>query len=344
MQIRLLQHAVTLLQAYIWHVLVAACKWSSQIVPHMMSALRRCVHGKQVPQTAASMAPPLTPSHVRASRSGPALPPAFGPTKAAPQTATPSLAAGPQPASVTPLAGSMSRTDSAATRAFPPRAGSQTALLRKKPSKLGRASSTASDSPSLEDFESASASVLRKWGMLKETEEQQAADSEVEDPELVGVLDSAADIRAQPAESKLSQLEPISDAAPEPCMPSPAKPKAAVAQPPTPKKAPSPQKKGFAWMCCRASPTKPELDEAVPAAAEAAGGPIVEELPNGDSYRGEHADGMRQGLAVYRFANGDAFEGDFAQNCMHGVGVYSFANQGCYSGQVRHNANLLCNH
>lgn len=170
--------------------------------------------------------------------------------------------------------------------------------------------------------------------MLKETEEEQAAESEDEDMELVSVLDSAADLRAQPADSKLDQLEPISDAAPEPCMPSPAKSTAAVAQPAAAPKAPSPKKKGFGWMCCRASPTKPEADEAVPAAAAAEAAPLVEELPNGDSYRGKHVEGVRQGLAVYRFANGDAFEGDFADSCMHGAGVYSFANEGRYAGQV----------
>ena len=200
---------------------------------------------------------------------------------------------------------------------------------------MGRTSSIASDSPSLEDFESASASVLRKWGMLKETEEEQAAVSDEEDAELVSVLDSAADLRAEPADSKLSQLEPISDTAPEPCMPSPAKSAAAVAPPPTPANPPSQKKKGFAWMCCRASPTKPEADEAVPAAAEAEAGPREEKLPNGDSYRGQHEGGVRQGMAVYRFADGDAFEGEFAQNCMHGAGVYSFANEGRYAGQVK---------
>lgn len=200
---------------------------------------------------------------------------------------------------------------------------------------MGRTSSIASDSPSLEDFESASASVLRKWGMLKETEDEQAAAADEEDAELVSVLDSAADLRAEPADSKLSQLEPISDTAPEPCMPSPAKSAAAVAPPATPAKPPSQKKKGFAWMCCRASPTKPEADEAVPAAAEAEAGPREEKLPNGDSYRGQHEGGVRQGMAVYRFANGDAFEGEFAQNCMHGAGVYSFANEGRYAGQVK---------
>ena len=168
--------------------------------------------------------------------------------------------------------------------------------------------------------------------MLRETEEEDQ-DSEKEDPELVGVLDSAADLRAQPADSKL-QTGTHTDSAPAPCMPSPAKSAVPAPRPATPPKTPTPKKRGFAWICCRASPTKPEVEEVPPSAPEAEAGLLVEKLPNGDMYRGQHEGGVRQGLAVYQFTNGDAFEGEFAQNCMQGAGVYIFATEGKYTGQV----------
>lgn len=213
--------------------------------------------------------------------------------------------------------------------------------------RLARTTSAASDSPSLDQFEGASASVLRKWGMLKETEDESHS-SDAGADELVSVLDSAADLRAQPADKQSdagampisaaqAQDQPVHDIMPTPCMPSPTK-----AHPATPRQTPRPatpprkKKRGMAWICCKASPTKPDYEQ--PASREVdkrdQAVPRLETLSNGDSFKGQYADGVRQGYAVYRFANGDVYEGQFAEDRMQGAGVYTFAHQGRFAGQV----------
>lgn len=280
----------------------------------------------QVPQSAPSMAAPLPPSHTKGG-SIPPLAPAFGPTRITPTKPPSSLGTAPDPA--TPTSHKSRPTSN-------PR--------------LARSASAASDSPSLDEFEGASASVLRKWGMLKETEdESESSDGGMD--ELVNVLDSAADLRVQPADKQASpwgvggtvsggqaQDRPVHEIMPTPCMPSPAKPRLATPRG-TPRAATPPSKKkkrSMAWVCCKASPTKPdhddvagglpnELDQAVPQ---------LERLSNGDTFKGQYAEGIRQGHAVYRFANGDLYEGQFAQDRMQGSGVYTFAHEGRFAGQV----------
>lgn len=212
-----------------------------------------------------------------------------------------------------------------------------------------RLARSASDNLSLDDFEGASASVLRKWGMLKETEEESASSDEGND-ELVSLLDSAADLRAQPADAKQAGWgvpilggvhtpdQPVHELMPSPCMPSPVKAKPVeppVAPKPTPGPSPS-KKKRMAWICCKASPTKPDYEEPaarVPAEREQAV-PSLEQLPNGDSFKGQYTNGAREGHAVYHFANGDVYEGQFGQDRMQGSGIYTFSNEGKYAGQV----------
>ena len=186
--------------------------------------------------------------------------------------------------------------------------------------------------------------------MLKETEEESG--SEEEDAELVSLLDSAADLRAQPADGakqsgwgvpiSASQTpdKPVQELMPSPCMPSPAKAEIThrpVTPSPTSDATPRKKKRSMAWVCCKASPTKPDIETPagrVPHERDQAVPSERERLPNGDSYRGQYGDGVRQGHAVYSFANGDVYEGQFGQDCMQGSGVYTFANEGKYTGQV----------
>ena len=281
----------------------------------------------QVPQTAPSMPPSLPPTHPKGA-SIPPLAPAFGPTRITPTKSPLSLAAAAQPG--TPV------THRAHSSSVP---------------YLARTTSAASDSPSLDQFEGASASVLRKWGMLKETEADSESDSQASDAgadELVTVLDSAADLRAQPADKQSgawgvpiagaqTEEQPVHEIMPVPGMPTPPK-----ARPATPKQAPqasttpSKKKSSMAWICCKASPTKPDYEEPasrVPEQRDQAV-PRLEKLSNGDIFKGQYAEGVRQGHAVYRFANGDLYEGQFGEDRMQGSGVYIFAHQGRFAGQV----------
>ena len=272
------------------------------------------------------MATPLPSTHTKGG-SIPPLAPAFGPTRITPTKPPLSLSAAPHPATST----SHKTRPSSAPR-------------------LARSASAASDSPSLDEFEGASASVLRKWGMLKETEDESESSDGGTD-ELVNVLDSAADLRVQPADKQASpwgvggavsggqaQDGLVHEIMPTPCMPSPTKPRLAtpdgtprVASPHSMKK-----KRSMAWMCCKASPTKPDHDEAaggVPNELDQAV-PQLERLSNGDTFKGQYTEGIRQGHAVYRFANGDLYEGQFAEDRMQGSGVYTFAHEGKFAGQV----------
>ncbi|KAL0054843.1 hypothetical protein WJX82_003081 [Trebouxia sp. C0006] len=107
-----------------------------------------------------------------------------------------------------------------------------------------------------------------------------------------------------------------------------------VAPKPTPGPSPS-KKKRMAWICCKASPTKPDYEKPaarVPAEREQAV-PSLEQLPNGDSFKGQYTNGAREGHAVYHFANGDVYEGQFGQDRMQGSGIYTFSNEGKYAGQ-----------
>ncbi|KAL3149099.1 hypothetical protein ABBQ32_001942 [Trebouxia sp. C0010 RCD-2024] len=279
---------------------------------------------RQVPQLAPSMQPPLAPSHTKGALAPP-LAPAFGPTRITPSKPPLSLAAATQPATPSTHRGRPTYT-----------------------SHLARTASAVSDSPSVDEFEGASASVLRKWGMLKETEEESESSDGGTD-ELVNVLDSAADLRVQPADKQAStgvvgaslpggqaQTQPVHEVMPSPCMPSPSKTRLA-----TPKQAPwagtppSKKKRSMAWICCKASPTKPEYEESARVASDGGsrGAPCLERLSNGDTFKGQYAEGVRQGHAVYRFANGDLYEGQFVQDRMHGSGVYTFAHEGRFAGQ-----------
>ena len=297
--------------------LVYGLAWSGQgCLSCVHTTITECVTyiHVQVPQTSPSLPPPLPPTHLRASTPAPV--PAFGPARVTPSK--PPLGLGAQ-------------------------AGAPTTHKTSSTPCLAR---TTSDNPSLDDFEGASASVLRKWGMLKETEEDTGSSEEGDDV-LVSLLDSAADLRAQPAEGKgvpISGVQtpdkPVHELMPSPCMPSPGKATPSP-RPATPKQtsaaSPSKKKHGMAWICCKASPTKPDFEEPasrVPAERDQAA-PSVEQLPNGDSYRGQYVEDVRQGHAVYRFANGDVYQGQFGQDCMQGSGVYTFANEGRYSGQVK---------
>ena len=279
----------------------------------------------QVPQSAPSMAPPLPPTLTKGG-SIPPLAPAFGPTRISPSKPPLSLAGAPHPA--TPTAHKNRSTS--ATR-------------------LTRTASAASDSPSLDQFEGASASVLRKWGMLKETEDESESSDGGTD-ELVHVLDSAADLRVQPADKQASpwglggrisggqaQDGPVHEIMPTPCMPSPAKPRLASPRG-TPRAATprSKKKRSMAWICCKASPTKPDPEDVAGGVPNELDGavPQLERLSNGDTFKGQYAEGMRQGHAVYRFANGDLYEGQFAQGRMQGSGVYTFVHEGRFAGQV----------
>lgn len=281
---------------------------------------RRSLHSsplqlRQVPQTAASLPPPFPPTNPKAL--SPAPVPAFGPTR------------------VTPSKPPLSLSSQAGTP------------LTHRATSTPRLARSASDNLSLDDFEGASASVLRKWGMLKETEEESASSDEGND-ELVSLLDSAADLRAQPADAKQGWGVPISggvhtpdqpvhELMPSPCMPSPVKAKPTeppIAPKPTPGPSPS-KKKRMAWICCKASPTKLDYEEPaarVPDEREQAA-PSLEQLPNGDSFKGQYTNGAREGHAVYHFANGDVYEGQFGQDRMQGSGIYTFANDGKYAGQ-----------
>lgn len=274
----------------------------------------------QVPQSAPSMPPP----HSKGA-SIPPLAPAFGPTRISPSKPPLSLAGATQPTTPTTYK----------TR--------PTSTLH-----LARTASAASDSPSLDQFEGASASVLRKWGMLKETEaESESESSDGGTDELVNVLDSAADLRVQPADKLggavlggLAQDRPLHEVMPAPCMPSPAKARIATpsrtpqaATPPSKKKS----KRSIAWICCKASPTKPDHEDSGSRGVPNDMGqavPELERLSNGDTFKGQYAEGLRQGHAVYHFANGDLYEGQFAQDRMQGSGVYTFAREGRFAGQV----------
>ena len=182
--------------------------------------------------------------------------------------------------------------------------------------------------------------------MLKETEDESESSDGGTD-ELVNVLDSAADLRVQPADKQASlrgvgepisggeaQERPVHEIMPTPCMPSPTRPRLATPQAATP---PSRKKKrSMAWVCCKASPTKPDHEDVaggVPNEMEQAG-PRLERLSNGDTFKGQYAEGVRQGHAVYRFANGDLYEGQFAHDRMQGSGVYTFEREGRFAGQV----------
>ena len=271
------------------------------------------------------MVPPLPPTLTRGGSNLP-LAPAFGPTRITPSKPPLSLGAAPQPATPT--------THKTRFTATP---------------RLARTASAASDSPSLDQFEGASASVLRKWGMLKETEDESES-SDGSTDELVNVLDSAADLRVQPADKQAApwglggrvpggegQHQPVHEIMPTPCMPSPAKPHLATARGTPPPATPrSKKKRSMAWICCKASPTKPDLEDVAGGAPNELNQavPQLERLSNGDSFKGQYAEGVRQGHAVYRFANGDLYEGQFAQDRMQGSGVYTFVHEGRFAGQV----------
>lgn len=269
------------------------------------------------------MHPPLAPTHTKGGLPPP-LAPAFGPTRITPSKPPLSLGAAAQPATPTS------------------HRGRPTYTLHH----LARTASAASDSPSLDQFEDASASVLRKWGMLKETEDESESSDDGTD-ELVNVLDSAADLRVQPADKQATpggagvpisgdqaETQPVHEVMPSPCMPSP--PKTRLATPKQTSSAAHPlskKKRSMAWICCKASPTKTEY-EGSGGDVSKQGAPRLERLSNGDTFKGQYAEGVRQGHAVYRFANGDLYEGQFAQNRMQGCGVYTFAREGRFAGQV----------
>ena len=53
---------------------------------------------------------------------------------------------------------------------------------------------------------------------------------------------------------------------------------------------------------------------------------------NGDYYRGNFQQGMKNGFGIYQFKDSSRYEGSFINNQMSGKGVYYFANGDKYEG------------
>lgn len=59
---------------------------------------------------------------------------------------------------------------------------------------------------------------------------------------------------------------------------------------------------------------------------------ILHKYQNGDSYKGQLLEGVKEGEGLYRFKNGDFYKGNFENNNFHGKGTYTTSNGDIYTG------------
>lgn len=60
---------------------------------------------------------------------------------------------------------------------------------------------------------------------------------------------------------------------------------------------------------------------------------VEQQLPNGDSYRGEEAYGQREGFGIYRWADGSLWFGTWHNNHRHGEGFFILPDGGLVAGE-----------